>query len=108
MIPSTIARASENGRPRLPVRAGSKSSINAHCSSDNNRNRDTTSSIPATNDDLCQTRPRCIWPSGWWQSADGWVAAECAVAALSVVVLEPGCQGCCAFGVVGEGLAVGP
>jgi hypothetical protein len=44
-------------------------------------------------------RSRCTRPSGRWQSADGWLAAECAVTALSVVVLEPGCKDLGAFGV---------
>jgi hypothetical protein len=36
------------------------------------------------------------------------VAAECAVAALSVVVLDPGGKGCGALSVAGEGVSVGP
>lgn len=40
MIPSSIWRASENGRPRRPVGRGSKSSINDHWASDNIWKRD--------------------------------------------------------------------
>ena len=37
--------------------------------------------------------PRCTRPSGWSQAADRWESSECAVASLSVVVLEPGRKG---------------
>src|SRR5690606_31823843 len=41
MMPSSIVRASENGRPFLPVGRGSIPSINDHWASDSNWNRDT-------------------------------------------------------------------
>lgn len=40
-MPSSIVRASENGRPFLPVGRGSIPSINDHWASDSNWNRDT-------------------------------------------------------------------
>jgi hypothetical protein len=36
------------------------------------------------------------------------LTAECVVAALRVVVLDPGGKGGCSFGVAGEDLPVGP
>ena len=51
---------------------------------------------------------RCTRPSGWLQSADRWLASECAVAAFSVVVLEPWRKGGDSLVVAGEGLSIGP
>ena len=51
---------------------------------------------------------RCTRPSRWWQSADRRESSECAVASLSVVVIEPGGK-CVGAGLVaGEDLPVGP
>src|SRR3982751_814249 len=50
----------------------------------------------------------CTRPSGWCQAADRREAAECAVAASSVVVLDPRGKGGGALVVAGEDLAVGP
>src|SRR3954447_8515652 len=50
----------------------------------------------------------CTRPSGWCQPADRRMPAECAVAASSVVVLDPGGKGGGALGVAGECLPVGP
>jgi hypothetical protein len=57
---------------------------------------------------VSQKAARCTRPSGWCQLADRGKGAQCAVAASSVVVLDPGGKGSCAFVVPGEGLAVGP
>lgn len=51
---------------------------------------------------------RCTRPLRWLQSADLGVAFECAVAAFSVVVLEPGRKRGRAVVVGGENLPVGP
>src|SRR3712207_7539474 len=45
-----------------------------------------------------------IWPSGWCQAADRRASTECAVAALSVVVLDPRSKGGSALDVADEGL----
>lgn len=50
----------------------------------------------------------CIQPSGWCQSANLRVTAECAVAALSVVVLNPRGNGGGAVIVTRECLPIGP
>lgn len=50
----------------------------------------------------------CTRPSGWLQAADWWPSSECAVAAFSVVVLEPGRKCLCPLRVAGECLPVGP
>jgi len=55
-----------------------------------------------------RARASCTRPSGWWQAADRGLASECAVAAFSVVVLEPGCKGGSPVVVAGECLPVGP
>src|SRR5918998_5509024 len=56
----------------------------------------------------CRVATRCTRPSGWCQAADRWPTAERAVAASSVVVLEPGGKGGGALVVAGERLPVGP
>src|SRR3954454_6710115 len=53
-------------------------------------------------------RASCTRPSGWCQATDRGQPAECAVAASSVVVLDPGGKGGGALVVAGEDLAVGP
>ena len=49
---------------------------------------------PTLSHSAARSSPSCTRPSGWWQAAGWWEPAECAVAASSVVVVEPWGKGC--------------